>query len=70
MSSFRTVFASVVLVALAAGYGLSQRAFFTGEYSTYSVLISHSLIRWTALVVLLLTVASALFSRDEVRSET
>ncbi len=69
MNSIKTAIASILIVALAAGYGLSQRAFFTGATAEYSSRIDQPAIRWIALLVIVLCLASAVFHNADERSE-
>lgn len=69
MNNIKTAIASVIIVALAAGYGLSQRAFFTGTPSEYSSQIDQPVVRWIALLAIVLCLASVLFQNDKDRSE-
>jgi succinate dehydrogenase hydrophobic anchor subunit len=63
MTSWRQLFASVVLVLLAAGYFGSQAATLAGEASVWAQRVDQAPVRMLALVVLIASIALS-FGRE------
>ena len=65
MSRLRTAVSVLVVIALAAGYGASQWAYFHGNPTEYAAAVDTPLVKALALIVLLLASASLFLPEKE-----